>query len=131
MRRPCGRGDEEMLLLLLLLLLLLTEAAGETLQEDDDVEGAGLSSPADEYPLDAEDRAGDAWGGGTRMVNGARFSWCVREIPRCVMSLVPRVTSTPGTEARQRDTSEAQREYPSLNLSWSLGMGLMVSWFLD
>lgn len=61
------------------------------------------------------------------MVRGARFSWCVREIPRCVMSFVPRVTSTPGTEARQRDTSEAHLEYPSLNLSWSLGMGLMAS----
>jgi len=57
MRRPCGRGDE-LLLLLPPLVLLLTEAAGETLQLDD-VEGVGLSSPADEYPLDVVESAGD------------------------------------------------------------------------
>jgi len=76
MRRPCGRGPDE------LLLLLLTEATGEALQEDgeelddddDEVEGAGLSSPADEYPLDVVESAGDGCGCGTRMVSGARFS---------------------------------------------------------
>lgn len=63
MRSPCGRGDVLLLEVKLLLLevLLLTEAAGEILQEDDE-EGAGLSSPADEYPLEVVDRAGEAWG---------------------------------------------------------------------
>lgn len=63
MRSPCGRGDVLLLEMLLLLeVLLLTEAAGEILQEDDDddVDGAGLSSPADEYPLDVVDSAGEA-----------------------------------------------------------------------
>ena len=65
MRSPCGWGDVLLLLDILLLLevLLLTELAGETLQEDDDdVDGAGLSAPAEEYPLEVVDSVGEAWG---------------------------------------------------------------------
>ena len=44
-------------ILLLLELLLLMELAVETLWEgdDDDVDGAGLSAPAEEYPLEEID----------------------------------------------------------------------------
>ena len=55
---PCGWGDVLLLLdiLLLLELLLLMELAVETLREgDDDVDGAGLSAPAEEYPLEEVD----------------------------------------------------------------------------
>ena len=55
---PCGWGDVLLLLdiLLLLELLLLMELAVETLREgDDDVDGAGLSAPAEEYPLEVVD----------------------------------------------------------------------------
>ena len=36
-----------------------------------------------------------------------------------------------GTEARLWDTKETHLQHPPLNLSWPLGMGLMVGWFLD
>ena len=65
MGSPCGWGDVLLLLDILLLLevLLLMELAGETPQEDDDdVDGAGLSAPAEEYPLEVVDSAGEAWG---------------------------------------------------------------------
>ena len=66
MGSPCGWGDVLLLLDILLLLevLLLMELAVETLQEDDDddVDGAGLSAPAEEYPLEVVDSAGEAWG---------------------------------------------------------------------
>ena len=55
---PCGWGDVLLLLDILLLLevLLLMELAVETLREgDDDVDGAGLSAPAEEYPLEEVD----------------------------------------------------------------------------
>ena len=56
---PCGWGGVLLLLdiLLLLELLLLMELAVETLREgdDDDVDGAGLSAPAEEYPLEEVD----------------------------------------------------------------------------
>ena len=55
---PCGWGGVLLLLdiLLLLELLLLMELAVETLREgDDDVDGAGLSAPAEEYPLEVVD----------------------------------------------------------------------------
>jgi len=59
MGSPCGWGDVLLLLDILLLLevLLLMELAVETLQEDDDddVDGAGLSAPAEEYPLEVVD----------------------------------------------------------------------------
>ena len=58
MGSPCGWGDVLLLLdiLLLLELLLLMELAVETLREgDDDVDGAGLSAPAEEYPLEEVD----------------------------------------------------------------------------
>ena len=52
-------GDVLLLLDILLLLevLLLMELAVETLQDDDDddVDGAGLSAPAEEYPLEVVD----------------------------------------------------------------------------
>ena len=65
MGSPCGWDDVLLLLDIQLLLevLLLTELAGETLQEDDDdVDGAGLSAPAEEYPLEVVDSVGEAWG---------------------------------------------------------------------
>ena len=55
---PCGWGNVLLLLDILLLLevLLLMELALETLWEgDDDVDGAGLSAPAEEYPLEEVD----------------------------------------------------------------------------
>ena len=55
---PCGWGDVLLLLNIMLLLevLLLMELAVETLREgDDDVDGAGLSAPAEEYPLEEVD----------------------------------------------------------------------------
>ena len=55
---PCGWGGVLLLLDILLLLevLLLMELAVETLREgDDDVDGAGLSAPAEEYPLEEVD----------------------------------------------------------------------------
>ena len=58
MGSPCGWGDVLLLLDILLLLevLLLMELAVETLREgDDDVDGAGLSAPAEEYPLEEVD----------------------------------------------------------------------------
>ena len=58
MGSPCGWGDVLLLLDILLLLevLLLMELAVETLREgDDDVDGAGLSAPAEEYPLEVVD----------------------------------------------------------------------------
>ena len=52
-------GDVLLLLDILLLLevLLLMELVVETLREDDDddVDGAGLSAPAEEYPLEVVD----------------------------------------------------------------------------
>ena len=60
MGSPCGWGDVLLLLDILLLLevLLLMELAVETLREgDDDVDGAGLSAPAEEYPLEEVDGA--------------------------------------------------------------------------
>ena len=30
--------------------------------DDDDVDGAGLSAPAEEYPLEVVDSVGEAWG---------------------------------------------------------------------
>ena len=66
MGSPCGWGDVLLLLDILLLLevLLLMELAVETLREDDDddVDGAGLSAPAEEYPLEVVDNVGEAWG---------------------------------------------------------------------
>lgn len=39
-----------------------------------EVDGVGERSEADEYPLDAEDRAGEGSAWGTRIVRGALFS---------------------------------------------------------
>ena len=56
---PCGWGGVLLLLNIMLPqeVLLLMEVAVETLWEgdDDDVDGAGLSAPAEEYPLEEVD----------------------------------------------------------------------------
>ena len=86
---PWGRWETLLLLLLLRLLLelllllpLLTVEIlllGPLLQEGEElfrleVDGVGDSSEAEEYPLEAEERAGEGSAWGTRMVRGARFS---------------------------------------------------------
>lgn len=65
-RSPCGRGDE---------LLLALLQAGEVLPRLE-VEGAGdnMSDDDEEYPLDADDSAGEGSACGTKMVSGALFS---------------------------------------------------------
>ena len=64
-RSPWGRGDGE--------LLLAALQVGQVLLRFE-VEGAGDMSDDDEYLLEADERAGEVFACGTRMVRGVVFS---------------------------------------------------------
>lgn len=70
---------------------------------DAGVNGIEYSSELSSLEGDGEDCGAVTW-----MVKGPVLSMELSLWPRCVISLVPRATSTPGVAARQRLTSLAQ-----------------------